>query len=909
MKWRIGTGLILIYLLLIAATAGVLAAPVQQDANVEERLLDIRAQEPTFRDDFSTLPGDWSEDADAMGNFIGVVEDVYSLRIETPLDVPLLAGVADVTAQNFLMEVDAAPVELYGYSELGLVFRSDADESHLFLVTTEGEYALIKVDRGAFDFVVEPTFSPAIDLDEAGVIRLGVLAEGDRISLLANGELLATVSDPNPVAGEVGVLITGSDAGPLEVAFDNFTFWDLEALEEVEEVQPTATPDPPVTVMPAEELAALEERLDAIRNGDPFFSDDFATWEGSWLMGGDAFVALHRSGVEDYSVQVLEEGAGGAVLNSQLAGMTFTDYLFEADIALAEDATDAEASYGLLFRVDWDAADFYMFMITEDQYLLAKRIDGEIETLIEETGTDAIDSGEGAVNRLGVLVEGDQITLLINDKVVGAAEDASLETGSIGLSVVGAVELIVDDVTLWLLDTPEAPEAAAMEEPALGDLNLIRNQEAVYFDEFRRASGDWFLPERESHEFAYRNRTLQIEALEPELVSYALSEALIDQMPANFLLEVDAAPADPEAGIYGLVFGYRNDDNFLSFWLTGDEYTLQRQVDDEWETLVDWTASDAIAAVPGAVNRLGVLVQDDQIKLFVNDQQIDRVGGIETPPGTIGLTAVGRSADGSFVVAYDDLELWAVEAVAAGAEDEENDSAPPTTVAERLAELRANDPLYAESFRRTSDAWADEGDEDASFFVEEGAYHAQIEADGIAFWYVSPDVIDLNLTDYLVEVDVWAEQQVSEAEYGLLFRYQDDDNFYWFTISDGWYTVYKQVEDEWTLLLDWTESGAIAPEENDRNRLGALVNDNSAILLINDQMVAQVGDSSLSTGAAGVAAGAFGEGGLQVAFDDFIIWRIDTPQPDVDTPQPDVDTPQPGEARQEVPGEGASREE
>ena len=67
---------------------------------------------------------------------------------------------------------------------------------------------------------------------------------------------------------------------------------------------------------------------------------------------------------------------------------------------------------------------------------------------------------------------------------------------------------------------------------------------------------------------------------------------------------------EPVTGQGGLIFRYVDSDNFYFFSISDDgSYRLDALVNDEWETLIDWTESELIDVGDGAVNMIGVLAK------------------------------------------------------------------------------------------------------------------------------------------------------------------------------------------------------------------------------------------------------------------------------------------------------------
>jgi hypothetical protein len=75
--------------------------------------------------------------------------------------------------------------------------------------------------------------------------------------------------------------------------------------------------------------------------------------------------------------------------------------------------------------------------------------------------------------------------------------------------------------------------------------------------------------------------------------------------------------------------------------------------------------------------------------------------------------------------------------------------------------------------------------------------------------------------------------------------------------------------------VEWTASDAIAPAEGVWNRLGLLVEQGEITLLVNGVMLTTIVDEAHGRlGAIGLLAEADEEGGVQIAFDHFKVWDL-----------------------------------
>jgi hypothetical protein len=110
-----------------------------------------------------------------------------------------------------------------------------------------------------------------------------------------------------------------------------------------------------------------------------------------------------------------------------------------------------------------------------------------------------------------------------------------------------------------------------------------------------------------------------------------------------------------------------------------------------------------------------------------------------------------------------------------------------------------------------------------------------------------------------------------ESAAGVLFRYQDEDNFYYYRISpDGSYSLVLYHAGERQVLIDWTE----APEIKSRNQVNHLrveaVGDRIR-MFVNDKLLAEVSDDTFAKGEIALAVSTFEKGGATFKFDNLLV--------------------------------------
>jgi hypothetical protein len=90
------------------------------------------------------------------------------------------------------------------------------------------------------------------------------------------------------------------------------------------------------------------------------------------------------------------------------------------------------------------------------------------------------------------------------------------------------------------------------------------------------------------------------------------------------------------------------------------------------------------------------------------------------------------------------------------------------------------------------------------------------------------------------------------STWGVVFRVQDNDNYYWFGITDTqMFTVALTEKGEWQDIVAWTRSNAIKP--NGVNQLEIIAVGTHFTILINGRIVAEADDDHYSRGVVGLA--------------------------------------------------------
>jgi hypothetical protein len=188
--------------------------------------------------------------------------------------------------------------------------------------------------------------------------------------------------------------------------------------------------------------------------------------------------------------------------------------------------------------------------------------------------------------------------------------------------------------------------------PTTSDLNLGA---LLYSDDFSQAD-HWDLGEDPSGATSIASGKLTLAVRRAGAFRLAKSPA---PPSADFFLQVTLYPELCSPGdMFGVAFRIGTNDQHYRFGLTCEGgYRAFRFSTGKLISLGSLDASNTIIPGPDVTNRLGVAMQGERMRLFVNDIQVFSTHDAVLPQGVFGLFA-RAAGEQQLTVSFDDLEIW-----------------------------------------------------------------------------------------------------------------------------------------------------------------------------------------------------------------------------------------------------------
>jgi hypothetical protein len=179
--------------------------------------------------------------------------------------------------------------------------------------------------------------------------------------------------------------------------------------------------------------------------------------------------------------------------------------------------------------------------------------------------------------------------------------------------------------------------------------------------------------------------------------------------------------------------------------------------------------------------------------------------------------------------------------------------------------------LYEEDFSEPSDDWTVEEGEETAYKLDNGTYSIEVRKERWKAW----DAIDKEFADFVLEFDASLAEGNKYNAYGVLFRYQDKANHYELDLNgNGSFTLGKEVDDEWTDIVDWTSSEAIK-RTGFVNRVRLTAYGNTFTLYLNDHFVYEFTDDAFSSGNIAPVVTAYENPPARATFDNIKVWDVE----------------------------------
>jgi hypothetical protein len=179
--------------------------------------------------------------------------------------------------------------------------------------------------------------------------------------------------------------------------------------------------------------------------------------------------------------------------------------------------------------------------------------------------------------------------------------------------------------------------------------------------------------------------------------------------------------------------------------------------------------------------------------------------------------------------------------------------------------------LFQDDFSNYANGWSRVLESHGLMNYDNGGYRMWVNTPGYNYWSTAGQ----DFSDATIEVDATRVSGPEENRFGIICRYQDAQNYYFFIISsDGYMGIGKVFQGQTTLIgqdMMTRNTGILSGEV--LNHLKASCIGNNLYFYINGMPAAMTTDDDIPNGDVGLITGAFDTAGVDIMFDNFVVYK------------------------------------
>jgi len=171
------------------------------------------------------------------------------------------------------------------------------------------------------------------------------------------------------------------------------------------------------------------DQLPWVKEGQILFEDDFSDQTTGWENVNDIY---ELKGYSDSAYIISVKNANSR--SWAVPGLRFKDVQVSVDAKHISGEQDT--NFGIIFRYQ-DASNYYSYLISSDGYYALIKVSGGQELLLgmeQFVYSDLISQADGQ-NEITITCKGEQLSLMVNGKMLHSVRDDSFSAGDVGFIV------------------------------------------------------------------------------------------------------------------------------------------------------------------------------------------------------------------------------------------------------------------------------------------------------------------------------------------------------------------------------------------------------------------------------------------------------------------------------------------
>ncbi|SDW87499.1 Caspase domain-containing protein [Lutibacter oricola] len=513
-------------------------------------------------------------------------------------------------------------------------------------------------------------------------------------------------------------------------------------------------------------------------NSTVFYEENFSNNDNDWLIGSSKDREYQLKNGKYYFEHKRKDGSWNT--HKGISIDTSRDFKIESNIQKISGVQDN--GYGIIFgRKDND--NEFVFLVTGNgSYKIYYEKEGKETKLVDWKNSSYVNKSNYANNKFTVTKIGSKLKFYLNDYLVHSTYFRRFMGNRLGWSVSSKQKISIDNLKITYLNK---------------NTTTTSNTESyVLNDQFNNSLNSWkSTSTSEVSTYNYDNK-YYINKKEEEKGSYFYKIPSIDTT-RDFQIETEIKKLTGVQNTgYGLIFGRSDVNNQYLFNITANgHYRISKYDDGKYENLVTWTKTDHVIKGDGNSNILKIKKEEGKYKFYVNDNYLNYIPykkfGNSTGFVVFGIQKVGVNYINIKYLDQKKKDIILVDPV----------------VTDNIDRSKYH---FYEDFNDNTNNWTVESKEEYTTTISGGRYGIEHKRNSGGWYFGKYKELDKN-RDFEVETTIERKYSTDNGSVAFVFFRKDENNKHELFISkNGSYLLRKFVDSKKTILINWTESSAIA---------------------------------------------------------------------------------------------------
>ena len=350
---------------------------------------------------------------------------------------------------------------------------------------------------------------------------------------------------------------------------------------------------------------------------------------------------------------------------------------------------------------------------------------------------------------------------------------------------------------------------------------LVQAQTLIYHDSFNPGQSKW-----SNYDGEYTTEKLEDGKyyLTQKLASYSYRgvEMAVDQNRDYSIETVATHISGTDLYPIGIVFASKDVTNHYFFCISGNgNYILGKRDSGNYRQVIGWTASSAIKTGNNVSNKLRLEKSGSQLKLLINDQQVNEIAMV-TPLGN----EIGFIVEQAQTAAFDYLTVSYLDN-------------PVKVVVNNPVNITVAETAYHTDFYADDqNAWNLNALDSAKTSLGGGVFRISRTAKN---WFTGSVTaaqtrVDMH-RDFLIETEAVHYSGAPNYGYGLEFGADTSRQYHFWIAATGFYYIGYTDRVGFNNIVAFTATDAVNKGDNVKNKLGIAHKNGQLYFYVNDQQV------------------------------------------------------------------------